>query len=189
MRTGALVFVALLALTACGGSSAPAPIAVPANFNSIESAMSSAVTQESTDLSAESNDAASGPGDSAGACYNLTANVDYDVKTNIGRDVQNVTYDAGNLQSAISTMRSDINNLHTDVLAVANEGTPIPADINAFITSAAAQMQQAMAKANGEIDQANRTTLSAYDAANAMATGPCSGDGPGSAPAPIAHIT
>ena len=189
MRTGALVFVALLALTACGGSSAPAPIAVPANFNSIESAMSSAVTQESTDLSAESNDAASGPGDSAGACYNLTANVDYDVKTNIGRDVQNVTYDASNLQSAISTMRSDINNLHTDVLAVANEGTPIPADINGFVSSANSQVIQAIASANREIDQANSLTSSAYNAANALATGQCSGAGPGGTPAPIGHIS
>jgi hypothetical protein len=86
-------------------------------------------------------------------------------------------------------MESDINNLHTEVLAIANEGTPIPTDINAFIASAIAQIQQATTKANGEIDQANSTTSNAYSTANALATGQCAGDGPGSAPAPIAHIS
>jgi hypothetical protein len=192
MRPGIalLGLAALLALTACGGGS-PSSVAVgvPANFSSIDNALTSAVMQENRDLSTETNDAASGAGDSAGACYNLTANVDYDVTTNIGRDTQNVGYDVGNLQNAISTMQADIANLRTDVTAIANEGTPIPADINAFISSAASQMVQAEANANAQIDQANSDTSSAYNTANALATGPCSGDGPGGAPSPIAHIS
>jgi hypothetical protein len=186
---GALGFAALLALTACSSGGQSSAVGVPADFNSLVSAISSAVSQENSDLSHETSDAASGPADSAGPCANLQANVDYDVTTNIGRDTQDVTYDVGNLQSALTTLQTDIANMHTDVTAIANEGTPIPADINAFVSSANSQMLQAMASANGEIDQANALTSNAYSTANALATGQCSGDGPGSTPAPISHVS
>jgi hypothetical protein len=186
---GLLGFAALLALSACSGGGASSAVGVPADFNSLVSAISSAVSQENSDLSHESSDASSGPADSAGACANLQANVDYDVKTNIGRDTQDVSYDVSNLQTALTTLQTDIANMHTDVTAIANEGTPIPADINAFVSSANSQMIQAINSANGEIDQANSLTSSAYNTANALATGSCSGDGPGSTPAPIGHVT
>jgi hypothetical protein len=186
---GPLGFVALLALTACGGGSSSSAVGVPASYSSLLSAISSAVSQENSDLSHETSDAAAGPADSAGPCANLQNNVDYDVKTNIGRDTQNVTYDVSNLQNAISTMQADIANMHTDVNAIANEGTPIPADINAFVSSANSQVLQAIASANSEIDQANSLTSNAYNTANSLATGQCSADGPGSTPAPIGHIT
>jgi hypothetical protein len=180
---------ALLALSACGGGGSSSAVGVPADFNSLNSAISSAVAQENSDLQHENSEAANGPADSAGPCDNLQANVDYDVKTNIGRDTQDVTYDVSNLQNAISTMQTDIANMHTDVSAIANEGTPIPADINAFVSSANSQVLQAIASANSQIDQANSLTSNAYNTANALATGSCSGDGPGSTPAPIGHIT
>jgi TolA-binding protein len=187
--TGLLGFVALLALTACGGGSSSSAVAVPADYSSLVSAISSAVSQENSDLSHETSAASSGPADSAGPCANLQDNVDYDVTTNIGRDTQDVTYDVTNLQNAISQMQTDIANMHTDVTAIANEGTPIPADINAFVSSANSQVLQAIASANSQIDQANSLTSNAYNTANALATGSCSGKGPGSTPAPIGHIT
>ncbi len=186
---GLLGFVALLALTACGGGRSSSAVAVPADYSSLVSAISSAVSQENSDLSHETSAASSGPADSAGPCANLQDNVDYDVTTNIARDTQDVTYDVTNLQNAISTMQTDIANMHTDVTAIANEGTPIPADINAFVSSANSQVLQAIASANSQIDQANNLTSNAYNTANALATGSCSGDGPGSTPAPIGHIT
>jgi hypothetical protein len=186
---GLLGLVALLALTACGGGSSSSAVAVPADYSSLVSAISSAVSQENSDLAHETSAASSGPADSAGPCANLKDNVDYDVTTNIGRDTQDVTYDVTNLQNAISQLQTDIANMHTDVTAIANEGTPIPADINAFVSSANSQVLQAIASANSQIDQANSLTSNAYNTANALATGQCSGDGPGSTPAPIGHIT
>jgi hypothetical protein len=192
MRTGLglLAFAALLAIAGCGSASTSVPAAnIPANFNSIMGALSSAVAQENTDLNSETTDAANGPGDSAGPCYNLQANVDYDVKTNIGRDEQNVSYDVGNLKNAISAVRQDINNLVTDMTAIANEGVNIPSDVNQFISTASIQVQQAIVKANSEIDQANGYVSNAYSTANALATGKCSGDGPGSAPGAMSHLS
>ena len=191
MKTGMLVFVALLALTACSSTNtAPVEPGVPANFNSANSALSSSVSTLNNDLSAETTDANSGAGDSAGPCYNLTANVDYDVKTTITHDAQTVAYDATNLQQAITTVRQDIANLVTDVTAIANEGaTPPVGQLNSFIDSTNSEIQQAVAKANSEIDQANTDVAGAYNTAGALASGVCSGDGPGGAPGPIAHVS
>jgi hypothetical protein len=193
MRTGTSLaaLVTLLSLTACASSNTAHVITgVPANFNSANNALSSAVAQLNTDLSAETTDANSGAGDSAGPCYNLTANVDYDVKTTISHDAQTVAYDASNLQYAITTVRQDISNLVNDVTAIANEGaTPPQGDLNTFIASTNTEILQVVAKANTEIDQANSDVASAYNTANALATNSCSGDGPGSAPGPIAHVS
>ena len=189
--TGLLASVTLLALAGCASSNtAHVVTGVPANFNSANSALSSAVSQINTDLSSETTDANSGAGDSAGPCYNLTANVDYDVKTTINHDAQTVAYDASNLQYAITTVRQDIGNLVNDVTAIANEGaTPPVSELNSFISSTNAEIQQAVAKGNAEIDQANTDVASAYNTANTLATGSCSGKGPGSAPGPIAHVS
>jgi gas vesicle protein len=192
MRTGLglLAFGALLALTACGnGGTSTAATTIPANFNSIVSALTSAVGQENSDLQAEMKDVNNGQGDAAGACYNLQANVDYDVKTNIGRDAQNVSFDVGNLKNAIATVRTDINNIVTDMTAIANEGVNIPPDVQQFVSSAVTQIQQAIGTANTEIDQANAYVSNAYNAANGLATGACSGDGPGSAPGAMGHLS
>jgi len=43
--------------------------------------------------------------------------------------------------------------------------------------------------ANGDISQANADVAAAYAAADEIATGPCSGDGPGSSPPPVGHIS
>jgi len=189
--TGLLASVTLLALAGCASSNtAHVVTGVPANFNSANSALSSAVSQINTDLSSETTDANSGAGDSAGPCYNLTANVDYDVKTSINRDAQTVAYAASNLQNAITTIRQDISNLVNDVTAIANEGaTPPTAALDAFIASTNAEIQQAVAKAKAQIDQANADVASAYNTANGLAVGSCSGKGPGSAPGAIAHVS
>ena len=192
MRTGLglLAFAALLALTACGSSpTSTAATTIPANFNSTLSALTSAVGQENSDLQAEMKDINNGQGDAAGPCYNLQANVDYDVKTNIGRDAQNVSYDVGNMKNAIAIVRQDINNIVTDMTAIANEGVTIPPDVRQFVASAVTQMQQAIGTANAQIDQANTNVSNAYTAANALATGKCSGDGPGSAPGAMGHLS
>lgn len=189
--TGLAALVILLGLAGCASSNtAPTETGVPVNFNSANNELSSAVAQLSSDVSAETTDANMGAGDSAGPCYNLTANVDYDVKTSISRDAQTVAYAASNLQNAITTIRQDISNLVNDVTAIANEGaTPPTAQLNAFIASTNAYIQQAVAKANAEIDEANADVASAYSTANGLAVGSCSGKGPGSAPGPIAHVS
>jgi hypothetical protein len=103
--------------------------------------------------------------------------VDFDVKTNIGRDEQNVDYDVSNLQTAISTVRQDISNLQTDVKAIANEGPAPPGDISTFVVSADSQIQQAIARPTPK--STRRTPMSRtptaplirWPPANARATG------------------
>jgi archaellum component FlaC len=192
MRTGLglLAFAALLALTGCGTTpTSTAATTIPANFNSIVSALTSAVGQENSDLQAEMKDVNNGQGDAAGMCYNLQANVDYDVKTNIGRDAQNVSYDVNNLKNAIAIVRQDLNNIETDMIAIANEGVNVPQDVRQFVASAVTQISSAISTANTQIDQANGLVSNAYSAANGLATGQCSGDGPGSAPGAMGHLS
>jgi hypothetical protein len=189
---GLLAFAGLLALTACGGggsSTASVPADIPANFNSILSGLSSAVTETSNDLSGENKDVGKGATNEAGTCVNLVANIDFDVTTIIGQDRQNVINEVNNLKTAIAGIRQDIANWQSDVQAIVNQGVPPPSGESAAISSAKSQIQMALGTANGEIDQVNSYVDQAYSMANAMASGTCSGHGPGSEPGKIGHLS
>jgi hypothetical protein len=68
-------------------------------------------------------------------------------------------------------------------------GLPAISGATAAIAAAGKAIKQAVAEANGEIDQVNADVTQAYSVANGMATGSCSGDGPGHVPAQISHIS
>jgi hypothetical protein len=192
MRTGLGLlppFAVLLALTACGGSTVSVPSGIPANFHSILSGLNSAVTETQNDLGGEQRDASIGASNSAGTCVNLVANVDYDVTTIIGHDRQNVIDEVNNLETAIAVVRQDITNWQKDVQAIANQGVPSPSGESSAISSANAQIQQAVSIANGDIDQANTYIDQAYSRANALSSGTCAGHGPGAEPGKIGHLS
>lgn len=191
MRTGLglLTMAVLLALTACGGSTVSVPAGIPANFNSILSGLKSAVTETQNDLGGEQNDARIGPTNPAGTCVNLVANVDYDVTTIIDHDRQDVIDEVNNLQAAIAAVRQDITNLQNDVQAIVNQGVPPPTDESSAISSANHQIRLALSTANSDINRVNTYIDQAYSIANAMASGTCSGHGPGAEPGKIGHLS
>jgi hypothetical protein len=187
MRTGLGLpaFAVLLALTACGGSTVSVPADIPANFNSILSGLKSAVTETGNDLGGEQVDAKIGPTNAAGTCVNLVANIDYDVTTIIDHDRQNVVDEVNNLKIAIAAVRQDITDWQHDVQAIVNQGVPSPSDASSAISSANLQIQLALSTANSDIHQANTYVDQAYNMANAMTSGTCSGHGPGAEPGKI----
>ena len=187
---GLLAFAVLLALTACGnGGTVSVPAGIPANFNSILNGLNSAVTETQSDLSGELKDVQTGASNQAGTCVNLVANVDYDVTTTIDHDRQNVIDEVNNLQAAIAAVRQDVANWQSDVQAIVNQGVPPPSGEASAISSANNQVQLALNSANGDIDQANSSVDQAYSKANAIASGTCSGHGPGAEPGKIGHIS
>jgi hypothetical protein len=191
MRTGLglLACAALLALTACGGTTVSVPANIPANFNSILGGLTSAVTETQRDLGGETNDARIGPTNMAGTCVNLVANIDYDVTTIIDHDRQNVIDEVSDLQIAIAAVRQDIADWQNDVVAIVNQGVPSPSGASSAIKSANRQIQRALKMANVDIDQANAYVQQAYSLANYEASGPCSGHGPGAEPGKIGHLS
>ena len=191
MRTvlGVSAFAVLLALTACGGSTVSVPANIPANFNSILSGLKSAVTETQNDLGGEQDDASTGPTNAAGTCVNLAANIDYDVTTIIDHDRQNVIDEVSNLKTAIAAVSQDITDWRHDIVAIVNQGVPSPSDASLAISSANLQIQLALRTANSDIDQTNTYVDQAYNRANAMTSGTCSGHGPGAEPGKIGNLS
>ena len=90
--------------------------------------------------------------------------------------------DIGTASQDMATMKNDLANLNVI-------GLPPTPGATAAIAAAGQAMKRAAAEANGGIDQVNADVTQAYSLANGMATGSCSGDGPGRGPAPIRHIS
>jgi hypothetical protein len=191
MRTGLglLAFAVLLTLTACGGSTVSVQAGIPANFNSILSGLKSAVTETQLDLAGEDTDANMTATNAAGTCVNLAANVDYDVTTIIDHDRQNVIDEVNNLEAAIAAVRQDVTDWQKDIVDIVNQGVPSPSGASSAISSANLQIQLALHTANGYIDQANATVHQAYNVANGLASGRCSGHGPGAEPGAIGQLS
>jgi hypothetical protein len=191
MRTGLglLAFAVLLALTACGGSAVSVLANIPANFNSILNGLKSAVIETQNDIGDEQADVSMGPTNAAGTCVNLVANIDYEVTTIIDHDRQNIIDEVNNLKTAIAAVRLDITDWQHDVVAIVNQGVPSPSDASSAISSANVQIQLALSTANSDIDQANTYVDQAYNMANGLASGTCSGHGPGAEPGKIGHLS
>lgn len=153
-------------------------------------ALASDVRQTNSDLAGERKDAAAGPNADGGNCYNLQQNVEYDAQQNVDYDLQqNVGYDLQqNLLPDIQTARQDIAALQSDLQTLSSAGLAAPQGAAAAISAVQAEIRQAKATANADIDQANADDVQAYAIANSMATGNCAGDGLGKPTALLAHI-
>jgi hypothetical protein len=105
----------------------------------------------------------------------------------IGADASIVSLDLDSLTADIGTATQDIATMKNDLAILSASGRPATAGATAAIAAVGKAIRQAVAKANGEIDQVNADVTHAYSVANGMATGSCSRDGPGHPPAPIRH--
>jgi hypothetical protein len=160
-------------------------------FASDLSKLAGDVSQENSALAAEQTAAAAGPNADGGDCYNLDSNVDYDAQENVQYDQQeNVGYDMQQgLQPDITSARSAVSALQSDLSGLSSAGLPAPSGASAAINAAQGTISSAISTANGDISQANSDVNQAYAIANGIATGSCAGDGPGSPPSPIPGLS
>jgi hypothetical protein len=160
-------------------------------FSSDLSALSSDVNQANTDLATTKSDAAQGPdGPSGVQCENASTTTYNDAATTVYNDQQTSLYnDAGTLSTDIATARSAIRTLRKDLSGLSSAGLPAPAGASASITTAQNAISSAISTANGDIGQVNADVVTAYRAANSIATGTCAGQGPGNPPTPIPGLS
>lgn len=161
----------------------------PPKFASMSQIMTSDASKIGIDLRLVMHDAQKGQtGSEQIPCYNLKNNVDPDAAA-IGYFVQNdVANDVGNLQSDIDTLESDIRNFKLDIADFANDGVAAPAGATATVAAIRSKVAAAVTSANAAIRRIQDQVDAAYARGNNLATGTCSGDGPG-APPTIAQVT
>ena len=115
--------------------------------------------------------------------------VAYDAGQNVGYDAaQNVGYDATqNVVHHISALRQDLTSLHAAVAQATSEGGPATDGADSATASANRTISDALTQGNATIDQVDAMASSAYQIAGKLATGACSGMGPGNF-GPVPHI-
>ena len=96
-------------------------------------------------------------------------------------DVVALKADATNIRQQVRTTNALLRHLQ-------RAGVPTPSSASGVIASATANLQQAIARANFYIDQANATDAKARSIASKMAMGRCSGAQNGTVLHPIPHI-
>jgi hypothetical protein len=153
-----------------------------AKFTSDLKSLTSDASQVGADLATTRSDAALGTN-----CYNVST-VKIDVST-VGTDASIVDLDRDTLAGDIGTASQDITTIKNDLANLTVIGFPPTPGAATAIAAAGQAINRAAAKANSGIDQVNADVAHAYSLANGMATGSCSGDGPGRGPAPIRHIS
>jgi len=161
----------------------------PPKFASMSRLMASDASKIGNDLGLVMHDAQAGSrGPSQDPCYNLQNNVDPDAAA-IGYFVQNdVTNDVSNLQSDINTLETDIHNFKQAITDFANDGVAPPKDAGATLRDIRSKIAGAVQSANAAIRRMQTQVDAAYARGNKLATGTCSGDGPGTPPS-IPQVT
>jgi hypothetical protein len=145
------------------------------------------LTTTTNDLQKERSDAANGNGEN---CYNIQSVVDYDAQSTVGYDVTSKAgSDVSHEQSGITQYRTDIQTLQNANTALQTTGMPALPAVASAITTAQQQLAEAIATTNQAIDTLNNDLATAYSIANAAGTGPCTGDGPGTPPPGLSHIS
>jgi len=160
------------------------------NFSSDLNALSGDVSQTNTDLATTQSDAAQGANAGGGDCINLEGIVNPDVEGSVVPDVQGgLVPDLSTLTNDIGSAQSDISTLQNDLATLKSDGLPSPPGASAAITATNQAIAAAVSQANSDIATANSDVNQAYAAGNAIATGACSGDGPGSPPTPVSPVS
>ena len=153
------------------------------SFSGDLSTMANDVKQASKDLGIVQADAAKGRGSYCDNVYTVgddTYTVDDDTAT-VGDDVYTMTGD-------FQTVHQDMATVNGDLQTIANDGGVVPQGASSALSAAHAAIKQAKATANGYIDQVDATDNQAFTIASGMATGSCSGQGPGSPGSLVPHI-
>jgi hypothetical protein len=144
------------------------------------------VKQTNKDLGTVQSDASHGPGS---YCANLAGTVDADIEGTVDADIQgSFLADLQALVDGFHTVHADIATVQGDLQTVISDGGTAPPGASAAIAAAHTAITQAKSTANGDIGQVNAIDSQAYEIGNAMATGSCSGQGPGNPPAPVPRI-
>ncbi len=134
--------------------------------------LSSDAHQADPDLAATKRDAAFGPD-----CYDVST-VEIDA-SNVKEDASIVGLDRDTLTGDLGTASQDLAIVKNDLANLSTSGLPATPGAMAAIAAAGKAIKQAAAEA-----QVNADVTRAYSVANGMATGSCSGDGPGHPSAP-----
>jgi hypothetical protein len=148
------------------------------------SSLSSDVTQTNNDLATVKSDAANGQGSYCDNVYTAADDAD-----TVSYDADTLSDDLDTLTNDIATGRSDIGAFQGDLSTLQQMGLPAPSGAQAAISAAQGTLSQAVQTANTDIGQENGLVSQAYSIANDLATGSCSGGGPGSPPSPIQDIS
>jgi hypothetical protein len=139
--------------------------------------------QASSDLATVKSDASHGPGSYCDNVYTVS-----DDAYTVDDDLYSLSSDLTTLTDGIATVRQDIRTVNSDLANLSASGLPAPLGAASGIATAQRMITEAIATANGYIDQANADDTTAYAIANGLATGSCAGQGPGSTSALIKHI-
>jgi hypothetical protein len=157
-----------------------ASLASGSNLSSDLANFASDVQSSHSDLKTAQQDARQ----SKGYC-NASLMVNGDTQSLDG-DLQSIQGDIQSTQADMATARSDIQMVQEGVAALSSKGLTVPADASAVISTAKANLRQAISQANGYIDRANANDAQGYQIAQGLATASCSG--PGNPTAPVPHI-
>jgi hypothetical protein len=142
------------------------------------------VQQAGTGLGTEKSDAAGGQDSFCDNAIQVT-----DDSNTVDNDSNSVQGDLNSLTSDIATVRQDIQALGNDLSTLSASSLPPPPAAATAITAARQAIAMAITQANSGIDQVNADDAQAHATGNSLATGQCTGDGPGSPPAPITDIS
>ena len=94
----------------------------PASFRSVLAALQSDMRKANSDLRGEEKDIRDGATSSAGPCYSLFNNVNYDVVQRLDRDAAgDAVLDRNWLNNDIAQMKTDINTVQHDVRDFQND--------------------------------------------------------------------
>lgn len=162
-------------------------LASDSDFSAALKEIQSDVSQTASDLSQERSDAANGPGD---LCENATVTVEEDAAVTIEEDEQvSLAQDVSQIGQALSGVSQEETAVEADLAALKSFGIPAPSGSSADLAAAKGAVSQAVSQVNSAIDTEAGYVKTAYQIANGMDTGPCSGSsGPGDPPTPPAHL-
>jgi hypothetical protein len=135
-----------------------------------------------SDLATEKQDA-SGSKSYCAAAFRVAGDAQ-----SVDGDLQAVHGDVQSVMPDILTVRTDIATANAHLRHLSKVGLPVPGSASNVIASAKANLRQAIAKANSDIDQINAIDTQARSIADNMATRRCSGARSGSSTRPISHI-
>jgi len=153
------------------------------SFGADLGSLQSDVQQASSDLGTVRSDASQGKGSFCDNVYSVS-----DDAYSVDDDLYSLSSDLDTLTNDIASARQDIRAVRQDLANLSASGLPAPTGATAAVAAARQAIQQAKTTANGYIGQANADDTTAYATANGLATGSCSGQGPGSTSALLKHI-
>jgi hypothetical protein len=178
----------LLGTSACGPLSQVKPD--PLKFRSARHFLHTDRVKMKLDLDREIVEARAGPDgpNRVPPCYNLTQNVNIEVKKMDRFAVRTVTDDVRGMQKDVATLRTQRADFKRDINDFVNDGVARPNGEPGTIEAITDKIQGAVKKADATIMHIEADLHQAHFSAARLATGRCAGDAPHQAPTiPLVH--